>query len=647
MHTRLLYFSIALLLLVAIGFTLATLPLLSRAATPLLETKSRTVGLAIANTIGKLVTAGVPLHRFAGMVSYMDELRAHNTEISYLAVRDTQGNLLYESGKATGEKTSGYMVLSVFAPGKKLVAKVLVEQDPRYIQTKLRDVMLDALTVLLIGTIIAIELMLFINTTLLAAPLDAVDRVLTRASAGDFRYRINTAGKLGEVGALGKWLNDHLLEINARFQSSLDRSGSSDATVSPLTLARYRFCEAGSITESGDQLAIFRWPFFLLVFAEALSVSFLPRFVSSFPLPDIGIPRDILVGSPISVFMLTWAIALPFAGTWSDGVGRRASLAAGAGMTAFGLMLCFLANSLVFFLLCRAIVAIGYALVFVSAQSYVTDHCPPERRTQGMSMFLTSFFGGSLSGAAIGGILADHLGWKATFGLSAFLASSVIFFVLRFLPNAQANETRKAGWAEFKAVLGNKSIMSLTLFAAIPSKISLTGLLYFAMPLYLLQYGASQAMGGRVMMAYGMAIILLAPWFSRLADRWKNKLGFVVAGGILAGAGLFICAFLPSGWETALIGVASIGLGFAISGAPQLSMVSQFAQHQGDVSPGLANGVFRLVERIGSALGPMVAGLLLALYGFGGVFVGIGLLNLFGVLMLAAIHSRLSGAKQP
>ena len=92
-------------------------------------------------------------------------------------------------------------------------------------------------------------------------------------------------------------------------------------------------------------------------------------------------------------------------------------------MTTIGLVLTAYSTSLADLLLWRSITAVGYGIVYVTTQAYITVFVSTKEGTQGQAMFLASFFTGSLSGAAIGGILVDRLGFSTTFLLSAGLSA--------------------------------------------------------------------------------------------------------------------------------------------------------------------------------------------------------------------------------
>jgi MFS family permease len=102
-------------------------------------------------------------------------------------------------------------------------------------------------------------------------------------------------------------------------------------------------------------------------------------------------------------------------------------------MTTIGLVLTAYSTSLADLLLWRSITAVGYGIVYVTTQAYITVFVSTNEGTQGQAMFLASFFTGSLSGAAIGGILVDRLGFSTTFLLSAGLSATAALYVVRSL----------------------------------------------------------------------------------------------------------------------------------------------------------------------------------------------------------------------
>ena len=95
-----------------------------------------------------------------------------------------------------------------------------------------------------------------------------------------------------------------------------------------------------------------------------------------------------------------------------------------------------------------------------------------------------------------------------------------------------------------------------------------------------------------------------------IGDRYRCHFPLVIAGGLISGISMMPIAFEPS-IRMVLLGILGLGLGQAMSISSQLTLISRSAQ-AGD-SPESASsvlGTFRLIERIGGALGPVIAGII-------------------------------------
>ena len=89
----------------------------------------------------------------------------------------------------------------------------------------------------------------------------------------------------------------------------------------------------------------------------------------------------------------------------------------------------------------------------------------------------------------------------------------------------------------------------------------LTGYLFYLVPVSLHAAGETPAGIGRLMMAYGLIIVLLGPWVSRAADRTGRHALFAGLGGLVGGAGTLQRSMnaLGRGGKIGLIGVLSQG----------------------------------------------------------------------------------------
>jgi predicted MFS family arabinose efflux permease/HAMP domain-containing protein len=610
------------------------------------------VSNSAAGVMEKAYEYGVPLDKMVGTEEFLAVVRKDNPDIAYILVSDAHDRILFQSGfsdlaerpdleldRRTGtdivtETVGAYYNTSVPLVFKhQWVGTLHLGQPSVLVRHKLQDVAWDVVTVLVVAGLIALELLRFVLTFVIATPAAVTGDFLERVRQGDFRVYLPD-DRLAGIGQLSERLNAIVARINERYLAL--QTGTRDAAAGmrdriATRLAGLQFHGASERTTLfAAALDHIRWPFFLLIFADSLSLSFFPVFVGQFYSPSFGLSKSVVVGLPISIFMFTWALSMPWAGSLSDRVGHRKAFIIGAAITTVGLVLTANAQSLWDLLAWRSLTALGYGLVFITTQSYVTNNTPPQQRTRGMAVFLSSFFAGSLAGSAIGGILSDRLGYQVTILFSGLLSATAALFVLRFLrtnPHQSALK-KKLTVRDFKLLLKNKKFVGITFLAAVPAKIALTGFLYYAVPLYLKMLGNNQSTTGRIMMAYGLAIIALSPFVAKLADR-VGKLGwFISVGGYSSALAMFIVYYFDS-TPGLLVSVTLLGIAHSIGVSPQMPLINDLCKDVvQEVGAGTVTGIFRLIERLGNVLGPIISGLLISRFGFTGAFLGIGLLSL-------------------
>lgn len=560
-----------------------------------LEQKSHVIGDTLSSMIQRLLQQGVPLDRLYGLEDEFSSYITQHPELLSIQLQQS-GTDLYQYPKQMVISQS--MMASQLPIDDAIGIELMMTTDTNIIPQLLEESLMDMITVLIASALIVIEIILFVCNFMIIKPWHQIKQLLRNAKQGNAEWVAQLSAK-DELGNIIDSLN------------SITQRKAPNEKLTVRSSQDYRFI---------------RLPLFMLVFAEAASLAFFPNFVASLSHSQSWIPESLVTSLPISLFMFCWAISLPFAGYWSDKVGRRKSLIVGGLVTSSGLALTAFCQTLELLLLVRAYTAVGYGIVFISAQGYITDTTTTKNRTKGMSTFLSAFFAGSLCGAAIGGIVADKLGYNVTFLLAAVLALASVLFVVNFFSHGSSNsQSKPVSLNDFKVLLSNKYFALITFCSAIPSKVVLTGFLYYLCPVYLQSLGESSAVSGRVMMSYGLAIIIISPLSAFLVDRWNNKIRFIVIGGLLSALALINIMMLPGTLGLLLI-VIMIGVAHGISVSPQIPLVMELLDHEG-LDKGKTIGIFRLTERIGNITGPMLAGLSLSLFGYQDTIV------LFGVTL--------------
>jgi len=132
-------------------------------------------------------------------------------------------------------------------------------------------------------------------------------------------------------------------------------------------------------------------------------------------------------------------------------------------------------------------------------------------------------------------------------------------------------------------------------------------------------------------------MIIFSPLAARMADLYGHRVLFVVLGGLVSGLAMAGVLRDESFWMI-LWAVVGLGIGQSISIAPQLALVSEVCTAEcARIGQGTVFGVFRLLERMGAALGPFAVAAMLKQWGYAWAMVGIGaIVAVAGLLLVLA-----------
>jgi MFS family permease len=255
-------------------------------------------------------------------------------------------------------------------------------------------------------------------------------------------------------------------------------------------------------------------------------------------------------------------------------------------------------------------------------------------------------------GPSIGGILADNVGVRPTFALAALLAAGSMLVIRQLPPGRHAVAdrvpTRLPTLAEFARLLRNPRFMAITMLAAMPAKILLTGVCFYLLPLHVVNVGSTQSMAGRLLMTYAVVMVLMAPLAAALAST-RERMQWLVSGGLVVSGVGAACVLggADVGWLMAA--VILIGAGQSLSISAQSALVAEHCPLEiAELGEGVVYGVYRLLERIGNALGPMLAAVLVMHLDYRTSFVVIGAaVALAGAAFLLAVWRQPAPALAP
>jgi EmrB/QacA subfamily drug resistance transporter len=157
----------------------------------------------------------------------------------------------------------------------------------------------------------------------------------------------------------------------------------------------------------------------------------------------------------ISGYLLTSTIAVPIAGKLGDMHGRKLTLLIGISVLVFGGILAAFANTMTAIIAIRAIQGIGAGFLQASAFAAIGDLLSPAERGRYTGLFSAAFAFATMVGPLIGGLIADHLGWRWVFLLDLPLGIIAAVTIIRGLPsNKRHASVGTFDWAGTVAFVG-------------------------------------------------------------------------------------------------------------------------------------------------------------------------------------------------
>ena len=276
----------------------------------------------------------------------------------------------------------------------------------------------------------------------------------------------------------------------------------------------------------------------------------------------------------------------------------------------------------------RTAIGLGEAGYAPGGTAMISALFPKEKRAKVLGVWNASIPLGSALGVALGGIIADHFGWRHAFGLVALpgLILALLFFYVKdyetiALTRISAGGDRKTdlrmGWKEIaRHLLGNKTLWFNNLAFAANTFVTtamLTWLPSYFQRVEEISMSKAATKGGVVM----LLAIVGAPLGGYLADKWLKSRGnarllFPSVSSCVTAILLFIAfGFFRGNIQYAVLLAAGIA---AVAFVPASVAVTQDVVHPGVRAVSLSLCVI-IQHILGSTLGPPVIGALSDTFG--------------------------------
>lgn len=366
---------------------------------------------------------------------------------------------------------------------------------------------------------------------------------------------------------------------------------------------------------------------------------FLPLYVS-----QLGVTShealSMWSGLTFSVTFLVSAIVSPMWGSLADRKGRKLMLLrASLGMAIAILLQAFATNVWQLFFL-RAVMGLTSGYI-PNAMALVASQVPRERSGWALSTLSTAQISGVIGGPLLGGFLADHVGLRAVFIITAVLLV-VSFLVTLFLikeggrPVISKSE-RLSGKAVF-ASLPYPGLM-ISLFVTTMVIQLCNGSVGPILALFIKSMEPESTniafLSGMIAAVPGVSALISAPRLGKLGDRIGTA-RILMATLIFAVVLFFAMSFVTSPLQ---LGVLRFLLGFA-DGAMLPAVQTLLVKYSSDQVTGRIFGYNQSFMYLGNVAGPLIGASVSAMAGFRWVFAATAMVVLINITQLAIALRR-------
>ncbi len=349
---------------------------------------------------------------------------------------------------------------------------------------------------------------------------------------------------------------------------------------------------------------------------------------------------------PATVALLSTAFALPFAlaqpvlGPLADMAGKLRMMTACLVVIILSTLVCAFATSYEVLLVARIVCGVATGGIFPVGLAIIADAVPVTERQVGIARWLAIVISGNLLGAALAGVTADLLGWRAVFfAVAIFAAAALVNALISLRPLLKAPATRvdlRAVPAGYRAVFANPRA-KFCFLAVFLEGVAIFGLFPFV-ALLLLMAGESRAsIAGLVIAGFSIGGVLYSLAVTPLTRRWQPR-QLMIGGGVVAFFMFLLIAIDPP-WQLQLMAFIVLGIGFyCLHGCIQVE-----ATELSHSARGTALSLHSLFFFLGHASGPV-------LYGYGFTHLGASASVLLGgvlVLLVAVMCWHYLGRRQP
>ncbi|WP_325937057.1 multidrug efflux MFS transporter [Pantoea anthophila] len=368
-------------------------------------------------------------------------------------------------------------------------------------------------------------------------------------------------------------------------------------------------------------------------------IPFLPLYLEQLGVTG-GTSLSLWSGLTFSITFVISAAVAPLWGSLADRKGRKLMLLrAAAGMGIVILLQAFVTEAWQLLLL-RALMGLTSGYI-PNAMALVAAQVPRERSGWALSSVSTGQIGGVILGPMLGGLLADGVGLRMVFMVTAALllvSFLVTLFLIKETGYTPVSKKEKLSGREVFRSLDNPRLVLCLFFTTLVIQMC-NGSVNPILTLFVRELAPHAEniafLSGVIAALPGVSALLAAPRLGRLGDRIGTQ------RILLATMAISLLLFIAMSFVTSAmqLGVLRFLLGFA-DGAMMPAVQTLLVRHSRDNITGRIFGYNQSFMYLGNVAGPLLGGAVSAMAGFRWVFFATAVVVLINVLFLKRVYRR-------
>ena len=368
-------------------------------------------------------------------------------------------------------------------------------------------------------------------------------------------------------------------------------------------------------------------------------IPFLPLYLEQLGVSG-GESLSLWSGLTFSITFVISAAVAPLWGSLADRKGRKLMLLRAAfGMGVVILLQAFVTEAWQLLLL-RALMGLTSGYI-PNAMALVAAQVPRERSGWALSCVSTGQIGGVILGPMLGGLLADWVGLRAVFIVTAVLlmvSFLVTLFLIKETGYTPVNKKDKLSGREVFRSLDNPKLMICLFFTTMVIQMC-NGSVNPILTLFVRELAPTAEniafLSGVIAALPGVSALLAAPRLGRLGDRIGTQR--ILLATMVISLLLFVAmSFVTSATQ---LGVLRFLLGFA-DGAMMPAVQTLLVRHSRDNITGRIFGYNQSFMYLGNVAGPLLGAAVSAVAGFRWVFFATAVVVLINVVFLKRFYRR-------